>query len=111
GGVATFSGLSLDRVGSGYALRATYASLVANSAAFNVTPGSATQLAFTVQPSSAASAAAIAPPVQITARDAQGNDATGYTGQVTVALGNNPTGATLGGTRTVPAVAGVAAFP
>ncbi len=38
------------------------------------------------------------------------NVSAGYTGNVTVALASNPTGATLGGTKTVAAVAGVATF-
>ena len=48
--------------------------------------------------------------VKVTARDAQGNPATAFTGNVTVAIGTNPGGGTLSGTKTVPAVAGVATF-
>src|SRR5207247_10273043 len=46
----------------------------------------------------------------LTAQDAQGNTVTGFTGNVTVALGANPGSGTLSGTKTVPAVAGVATF-
>src|SRR5207245_9196554 len=72
--------------------------------------GSATQLVFTGQPSNTAAGVAITPAVQVTARDGQGNTATGFTGNVTVAIGANPSGGTLAGTATVAAVSGVATF-
>src|SRR5207244_2704876 len=78
--------------------------------AFNITAGSATQLVFTGQPSNTAAGVAITPAVQVTARDGQGNTATGFTGNVTVAIGANPSGGTLAGTATVAAVSGVATF-
>jgi hypothetical protein len=46
----------------------------------------------------------------VTAEDAAGQKAPDFSGNVTVALAINPTGDTLGGTRTVPAVNGVATF-
>ncbi len=111
GGVATFSTLSLDKVGTGYTLTASASSLTgATSAGFNITPGAASRLFFTVQPSTAVVDVAISPAVEVTARDAFGNTATGFTGNVTVAIGANPGGATLSGTTTVGAVAGVATF-
>ncbi len=48
--------------------------------------------------------------VKINVEDAQGNVALGYSGPVTIALANNPTGATLSGTLTVQARDGVATF-
>ncbi len=75
-----------------------------------VTPGPATHVVFTVQPSIAIGGAEIAPAVLVTARDAQGNTATGFTAAVTVAIGANPAAGTLFGTTTVTAVAGVATF-
>src|SRR5204862_6586976 len=80
------------------------------STPFDITPGAATQLAFTVQPSTTVAGAAISPAVQVSALDAAGNPVPGFTGSVTVALGTNPGGATLGGTTTVAAVNGVASF-
>jgi Big-like domain-containing protein/invasin-like protein len=110
-GVATFADLSLDKVGTGYTLSAAAAGLAgATSGGFNVTPGAASQLAFTVQPSNATAGAAIAPAVQVTARDAHGNTATGFSGTVTVAIGANPGGGTLAGLVTVAASQGVATF-
>ncbi len=112
-GVATFAALDIDEAGAGYTLTANATGLTgATSAAFNITAGAATQLAFTVQPGNAASGAPITPAVQVTARDALGNTATGFTGTVTVAIGTNPPpGGVLDGTASVAAVAGVASFP
>src|SRR5439155_1493340 len=45
---------------------------------------------------------------QVTAQDAQGNTASGFTGTVTVGLGANPVGGTLSGHTTVAASAGEA---
>ena len=78
-------------------------------------PAPATQLAITVQPSDAAPypAATIQPPVQVVARDAQGNTVTTFTGPVTIAIGRNGgrlAPGTLRGTQTVTAVNGVATF-
>jgi Bacterial Ig-like domain (group 1) len=48
--------------------------------------------------------------VAVTVQDALGNTVTAFTGDVSVAIGNNPGSATLGGTTTVKAVNGVATF-
>src|SRR5947207_15325616 len=58
----------------------------------------------------AVQASALPPAVQVTAQDAQGNTASGFTGNVTVAIGTNPSTGTLGGTLTHAAVGGVATF-
>src|SRR5205807_2502360 len=108
-GVATFSGLSIDKAGTGYTLTATGAGST-TSAAFNITAGTATQLAFNVQPSTTTAGTAITPAVEVTALDASNNTATGFTGNVTVAIGTNPGSGTLAGTATVAASAGVATF-
>ncbi len=110
GGVATFSNLRLNRVGSGYTLLFSAGAIATTSASFSVTPGAAASLAFTVPPSNATAGAVMAPAVQVTARDSLGNTATGYTGNVTLALATDPSGDTLTGTTTVAAAAGVASF-
>jgi hypothetical protein len=111
GGVATFANLSIDKSGAGYTLTAASGVLAgATSATFDINAGPATQLVYTVQPSIAASGATIAPAMQLTARDAQGNTATGFTDNVTLAIATNPAGGTLSGTTTVAAVLGVATF-
>ncbi len=73
----------------------------------------ATQLAFTVQPSTTLPLMTIHPAVQVTALDAAGTPATSYNGAVTIAIGNNGgllMPGTLSGTKTVTAVNGVATF-
>src|SRR5216117_359442 len=111
GGVATFFDLSLNKTGTGYTLTASASGFTTiTSSAFDITPGTATQLAFTVQPSTTVAGAAISPAVQVTALDPAGNPVPGFTGNVSVVLGNNPGGSTLGGTATIAAVNGVASF-
>src|SRR5439155_418964 len=105
GGVATFFDLSINKTGSGYTLTAAASGFApVTSSAFDITPGTATQLVFTVQPSTTVAGAAISPAVQVSALDAVNNVVPSFTGPVTVALGNNPGGSTLGGTTTVAAV-------
>src|SRR5213076_2062173 len=112
GGVATFSGLSVNKAGSGYTLTAAATGLrTSTSAPFTITVGALAQLAFTVQPTNVVAGATIAPAVQVTGQDAQGNTVTAFSGNVTVAIGSNPGGGTLAGTTTVAAVSGVATFP
>ena len=111
-GVATFAGLSINKVGTGYTLKATSGALTsATSNAFNVTAGVATQLAFTVQPTNTAAGLAITPSVQVSVEDAGGNVVTGSSVAVTLAIGTNPSGGALSGTATQNAVSGVATFP
>src|SRR6185437_10923844 len=51
GGTATFSNLSINRIGTGYTLAATAPSLTsATSSTFDITLGAATKLAFVQQP-------------------------------------------------------------
>ena len=67
GGVATFSGLSINKTGTGYTLAASdttgggggHPYTAATSSAFNITPGAATKLAFGVQPSNTAAGSSI----------------------------------------------------
>ncbi|HYS60349.1 MAG TPA: hypothetical protein VEM27_07155, partial [Gemmatimonadales bacterium] len=111
GGLATFSDLSIDKVGTGYTLSFSADGLLGvTSATFNITPAAASRLVFTVQPTSTAAAATITPAVEVTAWDTFGNVATGFAGNVTLAIGSNPGRGTLGGTASVAAVAGVATF-
>ena len=110
-GLATFNDLSINKVANGYRLRAGSSGLTPDtSLAFDITPGPAATLVVTQQPTQTAATAAIAPSVKVTARDAQGNTATGFTGTVTMAIANNAGSGTLSGTLSVPAVAGVATF-
>ena len=109
-GIATFSGLSIDSAGSNYTLTAAATGVTsATSTALTIGAGAAASLAFATQPP--ASSLSLAPfGFAVTAKDAVGNVATGFTGPVTVAIGTNPAGGALSGTLTHNAVAGVATF-
>ncbi|HEY2824396.1 MAG TPA: hypothetical protein VGI83_02525 [Gemmatimonadales bacterium] len=117
-GVATLSNLSINQAGTGYTLSASSVGLTgATSGTFNVTsppppPPVATHLAFTVQPSTVQIGSAM-PAVQVIALDDQGNRVTTFTGTITVAIASDGSllgNASLGGTRSVAAVNGVATF-
>jgi hypothetical protein len=73
-------------------------------------PAPATQLVFSIQPANDTVSSPLAT-VVVTALTAQGSFATGFTGTVTLTLGANPGGATLSGTLSAAATAGVAQFP
>jgi heat shock protein HslJ len=111
-GVATFPGLNINLVGAGYTLTAASASLAgATSSAFNISAGTASKLAFSTQPSNAASGASLGS-IAVTVEDAAGNKVTSSSANVTLAIGNNAgPGGVLSGTLTVAASSGVATFP
>jgi hypothetical protein len=110
-GVATFSDLRITRAGTGYTLTASSSGLAgATSSSFGVTAAAASALFFTVQPSNTETNESISPAVRVTARDAYGNTATSFRGSMTIAIGRNPSGGTLSGTRTVTAASGVGTF-
>jgi len=109
-GVATFSGLSINKAGIGYTLVATSGALTqATSVAFDVTPGAATQLAFTQQPTATVAGAVMAP-VTVTVQDANQNTVTSYATGIGLAIGTNPGGGMLTGGAPVTPVNGVATF-
>ncbi|HVH68063.1 MAG TPA: hypothetical protein VM716_09365 [Gemmatimonadales bacterium] len=115
-GVATFSGLEIDKAAQGYTLSATASGsglTDATSTSFDIAPGPASMLVFNVQPSNTAAGATITPPVQVWVFDNFGNQATTFTGSVTIAIGNNGgllTHGKLSGNQAVSAVNGVATF-
>lgn len=110
-GVATFSGLSIDKAGSGYTLVASSVPLTsATSVAFSIAPAAAAKLAFTRQPGNGTAGLALAPAVSVAVQDAFGNTALGATNAVTIALSTNPAGGTLSGSTTMNAVNGIADF-
>ncbi len=110
-GVATFSGLSIDKAATGYTLVATSGGLTsATSANFDITAGSASKLAFSNQPSNTAAGSVITPNVTVQVQDSYGNVVTNSTAAATVAIGANPGGGTLSGTTSISFVNGVATF-
>src|SRR5436189_6456915 len=97
-GVATFVDLSLNKTGTGYTLTASASGFTpGTSTTFDITPGTATQLAFIVQPSNTVAGAAINPVVQVTALDAAGNAGPGFSGGRTGWIGCTPGGRARGG--------------
>jgi hypothetical protein len=110
GGVAIFANLNLNKVASGYTLQATASTLPpVTSATIAVTPGTAAQFVVTAQPPANVTAGANFG-LTLTAEDADGNVATGFSGSVTISFVTNPGGSTLGGTTTLSATAGVVVF-
>ena len=116
-GIATFSDLSIDRAGNAYTLIARAAGLTEIATqAFNVTGtggvgcGTPTHLIITVQPRDSKAGGSVTPAVQVAAHDNAGNIALGFTGNITITIGRNPSGGVLTGTATIAAVNGVATF-
>src|SRR5207302_10699949 len=109
-GVASFADLSVAHAGVAYTLQASATisgtTLTVTSNPFTISPAVAKRLVFTGQPSTTPAGAAI-PTIQVTARDSFGNTATGFTANVTLAIGNNPGGGTLSGSPTQAPVAGL----
>ncbi len=109
-GVATFSGLSLTTAATGYTLGVSGGGFgIGTTSAFAVTPAAATQIVVTSQPPSSV-ATNTAFTVVATIEDQYGNVVTSANNSVTVSLGSNPGGSTLGGTTTATAVDGVVTF-
>ncbi|HVP75536.1 MAG TPA: invasin domain 3-containing protein, partial [Gaiellaceae bacterium] len=73
-------------------------------------PGAPAQLAFGTEPQSSVTAGATLSPVTVDVLDANGNLVTSSSAAVTLDFATNPGSATLGGTATKNAVAGVATF-
>ena len=112
--MATFGNLRVNRAATGYTLIARYTGIPPDtSPAFAVAPDSATALAFTVPPSGAMQDSVIKPPVEVTAYDSLGNEATNFAGAVRLALGKDGSvkkNAKLAGKTLASPTAGVARF-
>ncbi|HLK47666.1 MAG TPA: RHS repeat-associated core domain-containing protein [Bryobacteraceae bacterium] len=114
-GVASFTAVTVLRTGPfsivASGTPASGSPVQAQSAFFQVTSGSATQLSFVTQPSTAA-AGQIMGNIQVAVEDAFGNTVTNARNTISLALGVNPTGATLGpaGSTSVQALSGLATF-
>jgi hypothetical protein len=106
-GVATFTNLGITGTASStYTLTFTASGVTGISQ--NVTiPGAAVGLVVVTAPAGAANGAAFTTQPQIAINDGSGNRVTSSTANVTVSVS---TGATLVGTTTVPATAGLASF-
>ncbi|HEU5102527.1 MAG TPA: hypothetical protein VFU22_26065, partial [Roseiflexaceae bacterium] len=110
-GVATFSGLSIDLIGSAYQLTASDGTLpTIESAAFNITAGTPTQLVFAPSPSNSTGGVAFPTQPVVEVRDAGGYLVTNYIGDVTLTILSNPGSGTLSGSTIVPVTNGKASF-
>jgi hypothetical protein len=110
-GVATFSGLTLNKASasSGYTLALTANSVSsATTNQIKVTGASATKLMVEQPPVHVTVGVPFT--VSIAAVDGNGNPDPSFQGSVTLTLGNNPGGAMLKGTTMVNAINGVATF-
>jgi hypothetical protein len=109
-GIATFTGLTLNKVGRGYRLMASCSShtIAARTAAMKVTPAAAAGLMIASQPLSVTAGAGFS--IVVKAKDAYGNVATSFSGYVTLALSSNPGGSTIGGRLSLKAANGMATF-
>jgi hypothetical protein len=114
GGMASFTGLSINLAGTGYVLTATAPDVTsADSSAFNVSAApTPAKLAFSIQPGGANANDPLSPQPVVAAQDAIGLTVTSFNGPVTLAIksGTGTTGATLKGATTVNAVNGIATF-
>src|SRR5438477_1057791 len=109
-GVATFDDLRIDRPGRGYTLQARAGRVSGVSAPFAIV-GPAAQLTFLTQPpANVEGTEAMAPAVRVAVQDALGSTVPSATELVRLALGANPSGATLAGTTSMQAVHGIATF-
>jgi alpha-tubulin suppressor-like RCC1 family protein len=115
-GIASFSGLWVDKAAAGYTLAASSGSLTgATSTTFDVAPAAPAKLGFSVQPTNVLGNVSINPSVQVNITDLYDNQTTASS-QVDVSLGANPwatpfsTGGKLAGTLTLAATNGVAVF-
>jgi uncharacterized delta-60 repeat protein len=109
-GVATFTGLTLNKAADGYTLKATFSGLkVDTTGHLHVIPAAATHLVFTTQPpGTVAHGTAFGSTVK--AEDAFGNVATSFKGAVTLGLASNPGRTVLSGPLRITAIAGTATF-
>ena len=108
-GVASFSALTLNKAGTGASLLVSSPGLTGATTLIGVSPGSSTQLVVIAPPPASVSAGS-GFAVTVAAEDGFGNVDTNFSSSVSLALGTNPNSATLGGTVTVNASAGVATF-
>jgi hypothetical protein len=110
-GVAAFANLSINKAGTNYTLSAASSGITTvNSTQFNITPGAASQLLFTAQPTDTLSNASISPAVKVAIVDDFNNVVTSASTTITLTLEANPGSATLGGTTSITTTNGEATF-
>ena len=108
-GVASFSGLAVERAGSGFKVLASAGELEsAESEAFAIEPGAPAGLAFLNEPEEVVAGDTFT--VRVEVRDAWGNPVPTATGRVALSLAAAPEDAGLGGVLEADVVEGLADF-
>ncbi|MGH7875608.1 MAG: beta strand repeat-containing protein [Candidatus Binatia bacterium] len=111
---AYFFGVTYTKAESGVVITANRTSgdilTAGDSAPFTANPGTATKLAFFVQPGNTVAGSSLSGPPTVAVQDSLGNTVTSSSASITVTIGTNPSGGTLSGTTTRNAVSGLAAF-
>ncbi|MDX2183760.1 MAG: hypothetical protein SFW08_07245 [Gemmatimonadaceae bacterium] len=109
GGIATFSGLSVNRAAAGFNLVALATGLSNSvSSTFTVTPGAADRVQISTAPTTTTAGVAFA--VSAAIADSLTNTQGSATGTLEIAVDSGPTGAVLEGTLARPVQAGTATF-
>ena len=107
-GVATFPGLSIDKVGSGYTLAAAATGLTGDtSPPFDILAGGANRLVFTIQPTGRVVGQLFSPAIQVQVQDAAGNPVVTAVNAITLV---SSVAGTLTGSATRGALGGTASF-
>jgi VCBS repeat-containing protein len=107
-GIATFPGLSIDKVGNGYTMSASASGLAgATSPAFDILAGGANRLVFIIPPTNRVVGQTFSPAIQVQVQDAAGNPVTSANNAITLA---SSVAGTLNGNNVRGAVAGTATF-
>lgn len=112
-GIATFSNLTIDKIGT-YTLSFNAPGVAsATSATFIISVGPAAQLGFVVEPTDTRAGEIMTPNVTVEVQDLGGNHVT-TSASINLAIGTNPTpgapGLNIGGGATVPTTTGTAVF-
>ena len=113
-GVATFTNVFLDKIGSGYTIKASatgYASIISSS--FNVTAAAASRLGFLTQPTTVTGGTPFNPTLQVAVQDQYGNTVTSATNSITLGISHPSLSIpfSTGNNLVVSAVNGVATYP
>jgi hypothetical protein len=109
-GVATVGGWGVGRTTGPNTLTATVAGLTPVTFTATAVAEAPVRLVFHAQGSNGTAGTPLTPATEVWILDQFDNLVTSSTATVAIALGDNPTGATLGGTTSVAAVGGVARF-
>jgi hypothetical protein len=111
-GVHTFTGLTLKTAGSqSLVLAGNTTSTIAGSTFVAVNPAAANHLVFVQQPTTVVAGSVFSPAVAVRVLDAYNNLLpSDNSDSITLSLGTNPNGGSLGGSATVTAGGGIATF-